>query len=111
MCSKDPHYHRNQKLKKRYGLSPDEYNNILENQLYECAICGVNQHELKVRFHVDHCHDTGYIRGLLCNNCNQGIGKFKDSLDVIKKAYEYVMRNDYGNKVLPSARCNTEVRD
>lgn len=57
-------------LKSRYGLTFEQYNEILKQQNYKCIICGKTKKENIRRLNVDHNHQTGYIRGLLCNFCN-----------------------------------------
>lgn len=73
--------------KLRFGISREEYSQMLVNQNNSCAIC---KKEIKWEAHVDHCHTTGKIRGLLCRNCNLGLGGFKDNIDTIRKAIDYV---------------------
>jgi hypothetical protein len=73
-------------LKTRYNLSYEEYEKMLEDQDGKCAICG-NEEQL----HVDHCHDTERVRGLLCMPCNIGLGMFRDNKDNLIKASEYVL--------------------
>lgn len=73
-------------LKKLYGLSVLEYNQMLARQDFRCAICGDDESA----FHVDHNHKTNKVRGLLCGNCNTGIGLLKDSRVVIEDAARYV---------------------
>lgn len=77
-------------LKCRYGITAEEYNNLNEKQKGNCAICGRNHSELGRMLDVDHCHETGKIRGLLCNNCNQGIGLLKDNPDILRNAIKYL---------------------
>ena len=78
----------------RYGISIQDYNNMLKNQDGVCAICGTSKlSKNKSRFAIDHCHHTGIVRGLLCTNCNSGIGKLKDNPDIVIKAYNYLIRN------------------
>lgn len=77
-------------LKKRYGISIATYNKMLKSQNYSCAICDTHISELTVNLAVDHCHKTKTIRGLLCYNCNSGIGRFKDSIELLKKAINYL---------------------
>ena len=81
-------------LGKNYGITIEQYNNILEQQNGGCAICGSKSALIKShqRLHVDHCHSTGRVRGLLCTNCNQGIGKFNDSEVLLQRAIVYLMR-------------------
>lgn len=77
-------------LKHRYNLSIQEYNTLLNNQDNSCAICKVNQKDKTYFFHVDHCHTTGKVRGLLCAPCNVFLGISKDSVDVFKNAILYL---------------------
>lgn len=83
---------KNCQLKRDYGISLEQYNQLLEQQEHKCNICGTHRDEFKKDLAVDHCHDTGIVRGLLCKNCNTGIGNFKDDIDIMKKAIEYIMR-------------------
>lgn len=78
------------KLKRTYGISYQEYLTILEVQQNSCAICGVDQEDVSRAFAVDHCHDTGKIRGLLCSNCNTGIGNLRDDVGLLQRAIEYL---------------------
>ena len=77
-------------LMQRYGISKEEYMEMFTKQKASCAICGVHQLELKRPLVVDHCHTTMIVRGLLCDNCNNGIGKLQDSVDVLKSAISYL---------------------
>ena len=77
-------------LKRKYGITSEEYDTMYSEQEGCCAICGIHQSELKIRFCVDHDHDTGQVRGLLCNNCNNGIGKLKDNYDLLLRAADYL---------------------
>lgn len=78
-----------------YGLTPDEYDRLLNSQQNRCAICLTDTPTGRWKvFAVDHDHNTGLVRGLLCNECNRGIGLLKDSSDLLKSAYEYINRHD-----------------
>jgi hypothetical protein len=82
----------NSKLKQNYGISMVEYEQKLIEQQHACAICfstTPGQNNIK-RFSVDHCHKTGKIRGLLCSNCNKGIGLLNDSVELLEAAIEYL---------------------
>jgi len=70
----------------KYGLSPEEYDNMVAAQKGCCLICGVTP----TRLHIDHDHTTDVVRGLLCNTCNAGLGQFKDSPDLLRAATKYV---------------------
>ena len=76
---------RAQHLKQRYGITLVDYDQMLEEQDCKCKICGA-----KDKLVVDHCHDRGHVRGLLCQNCNTGLGMFKDTPEIMIKAAEYL---------------------
>lgn len=75
------------KLKIKYNLTIEEYEELYSNQQGRCKICFSIPHK---KLHVDHCHTTGRVRGLLCENCNRGLGMFKDNIDLLEKAKEYI---------------------
>lgn len=84
-------------LRKRYGIGLEEYEALIEAQENRCAICKVAAPTLAEqadrRWNVDHCHTDGHVRGLLCNRCNLGIGKFADNPDLLRAAANYVEQN------------------
>ena len=85
---------KNSKLKKAYGITLDQYNEMLSKQDGKCMIClsdnnGFYNKKPKA-FAVDHCHTTGKIRGLLCGDCNTGIGLLKDNIDLLNNAIKYL---------------------
>ena len=74
-----------------YGLSEEDSDAILQKQNYSCAICKTKVPRGRHRtFHVDHDHQTGKVRGLLCNNCNIGIGALGDNYDTVLAAANYL---------------------
>jgi hypothetical protein len=77
---------------KRYKLDMASYNILVKKQNGLCAICGKNPE--KTRLSVDHNHTTGEVRGLLCRQCNTGIGLFNDKIELLSKAVEY-LKNGY----------------
>jgi DNA-directed RNA polymerase subunit RPC12/RpoP len=78
-------------LKRRYGLTPEQYEAMLVAQDYRCAICGTESFtDCNRRALVDHDHETGEIRGLLCNRCNGGLGLMDDSIELLEKAIRYL---------------------
>ena len=81
---------RNSGLKHRFGIDSEDYFNMLEEQNGVCAIC--RQKPEGKYLHVDHNHETGEIRGLLCKTCNHGLGNFKDNKTYLKNAIEYLDR-------------------
>lgn len=81
----------NKRYKERYGITLDEYNQMLINQDKKCLICGVDESNARdKKLVVDHNHATGAIRGLLCHSCNCGLGYFKDKEDLLNKAINYL---------------------
>lgn len=86
----NPHIKKNNRLKK-YNLNLEQFNDLLKNQNNKCAICGYEKKEDKNFFPVvDHCHETNKVRGLLCMNCNMGLGKFFDNINILEKAIKYL---------------------
>ena len=91
----NPNIGRNAKLKNKYGITLGDYNRILENQNHSCKICGTTNSGRRGTLDVDHCHTTGKVRGLLCTNCNNGLGRFKDSADLLASAIKYLNAKGY----------------
>lgn len=87
---------RNSNYKSKFNITIEEYNKLFSIQEGFCKLCNVHQSNIKKRFAVDHCHktekETGEIlvRGLLCDNCNKGLGHFKDNLKTINKSIRYL---------------------
>ena len=82
---------------KRYGITPEQLAEMIKRQGNRCAICGEppdpNGVRAASRLHVDHDHETGINRDLLCCRCNQGIGYFKDDPALFRAAAEYIERH------------------
>lgn len=100
-CQRDyakSHYYDNRATQraKRYGISEEEYQALFNQQEGRCFIC--NQQETRRRgstvfeLSVDHCHETGRVRGLLCHNCNVGLGQFKDDPRLLEEAITYLQK-------------------
>lgn len=79
-------------LKKSYRLERGEFAKMLAAQNGCCAICGTDKPKGKGRFHVDHCHDTKIVRGLLCQHCNFGIGQFFHRIKLLNAAISYLAK-------------------
>lgn len=78
-------------LKQNYGVTPEQYAEMLERAGGVCEICGRVPSEVSKKGPcVDHCHDTSKVRGILCAPCNMGIGHLRDDPDVLRKALEYL---------------------
>jgi hypothetical protein len=86
---KNPDHHHKHKLRYRYGLSSSDYEVMLLKQGGGCGICGAAPKHDR-RLSVDHDHDTGAVRGLLCDACNQAIGLLRDDPRLLKNAIEYL---------------------
>jgi hypothetical protein len=84
---------RKSHLKRKYGLSLEQYDAMLAAQGGVCAICHLPRPDER-RLHVDHDHETGEIRGLLCFSCNNALGDFRDSLELFRAAAEYLDRDE-----------------
>lgn len=85
------------KLKKKYGIGISDYNDMLTMQASGCAICGNPENIAGRRLSVDHCHETGKVRGLLCNLCNIAIGNLHDDPDLLRRAIQYL--EDEGERI------------
>lgn len=85
-------------IKKLYGITVEEYDELLKKQGKVCAICGDDEPLVhgrtgkQFRLAVDHCHTTGRVRGLLCQKCNRAIGLLRDNIDLLRKAADYLER-------------------
>lgn len=80
-------------LKRKYGMTLADYEAIFEAQGGVCAICGEPRPEERT-LHVDHDHETGVIRGLLCFRCNQAIGSLQEDHDIFQAAADYLDRDE-----------------
>jgi Recombination endonuclease VII len=85
-------YVRNREYQKRFGITLAEYKRRLKAQNGRCAIC--NSKPGRRRLEVDHCHETGRVRGLLCEMCNRGLGTFEDNVALLLAAANYLEGGD-----------------
>ena len=76
-----------QRWKRVYGLTPEDYKRLFETQKGLCAVCKDSE-----ATHIDHCHKTGRVRGLLCHQCNAGIGLLRDSVNTLQAAIDYISK-------------------
>lgn len=89
---RDREYKRNRdqraaQLRWRYGIEPEDFDRMVAAQNGLCAVC-----QRKPAAHVDHDHETGEVRGILCLNCNAGIGQLQDDPEVLRSALDYLER-------------------
>src|SRR5439155_26329707 len=89
-------------LKRKFGLSLDQYDELLAHQGGKCAICSDPPEEGKA-YHIDHDHETGEVRGLLCVRCNNGLGQFKEDRDLLKMAATYILLHEPGEAEVSAA--------
>ena len=89
---------RKSHLMNRYKITLEEYDAMVIKQDNKCGICGRegNSHSNTRHLDVDHCHNTGLIRGLLCNRCNQSMGKVKDNPELLMLMYKWLTQGGYG---------------
>ena len=84
-------------MRRMYGISVQEFNNLLEYQQGGCAICKKPIKNTRRRMNIDHCHDTNEVRGILCSGCNTGLGHLGDNIDGLKKAIAYLQNPPFKN--------------
>ena len=78
-------------IKHRYGITVEQYAQMWEDQDGKCKICGIALNTIpQKQIAIDHCHESNIIRGILCRNCNAGLGFFRDNITVLKKAIKYL---------------------
>jgi hypothetical protein len=98
LCTRDAHNRDGKKvfrnfrndLKWYYGITIEEYENLLISQNHKCAICGADKPGGRGRWHIDHNHETQQVRGILCHKCNVGLGHFNDNTNLLHKALNYL---------------------
>ena len=93
---KKPEYAMNgykRHLRVKFGITIQDYDDMYIEQGGRCAICGVHQSETQKRLCVDHDHESGNVRGLLCDRCNTSIGKFNDDINLLHNAIKYLEGN------------------
>lgn len=85
---------RKEYLKSTYGISLEQYEEMRIAQQYKCYICNRHEDEIpnagSTALNVDHCHDTGIVRKLLCMSCNIALGKVNDDVEILQRCIDYV---------------------
>lgn len=98
-CLATSEYNRKQRLKNEYGLTLEDYEQMLKIQGGVCAICKEPETNIDKRTNklkvlsVDHHHESKRVRGLLCTKCNTGLGMFRDDSQLLLLAAEYLKNN------------------
>jgi len=93
---------RDQFLLRKYNITSEYYNELFLKQEGRCLICNKHQSEFKKSLAIDHNHENGEVRGLLCGNCNTAIGLLKESIDLLENAKNYL--ENYKSKPKPAAK-------
>ena len=96
-----PEKGRDKNLRHSYGITLQEYNEMLDNQSGKCATCGTTEPGGRKSgrgggadvFVVDHCHTTGKVRGLLCHSCNRAMGLLGDNVNIIDEMIKYLKKH------------------
>lgn len=78
-------FKKKRRARQLYGISLDDYDRMVESHGGVCALC-----KKQKPLHIDHCHITGKVRGLLCFNCNAGLGNLGDDPDMLRRGIEYL---------------------
>ena len=78
-------------MQRKYGITLEEYFDILDHQGGVCAICKTDKWGKDNKPHIDHDHETGLVRALLCTTCNMGLGSFRDDISLLARAIEYLV--------------------
>ena len=84
---------RNSTLKAKYGITSKEYDTLFESQGYKCAVCGSSKNQVYGKMPVDHCHNTGKVRGILCQSCNVTLGKVEEKEEILLALIEYLKKH------------------
>jgi len=83
-------------LLRKYNLSLEQYRKMLDTQEHKCLLCKISAKDTASKYLVvDHCHNTGKIRGLLCNPCNTAIGLLKENIETIKNVIQYLTESSH----------------
>lgn len=94
---RDPVAHKRKskkhRLRKYYGITLEQYHKMLKDQDYRCAICDIHNDELTRGLAIDHDHETGEIRGLLCVKCNTILGQANDNIEILINSINYLKLN------------------
>jgi hypothetical protein len=107
---KNPDSDANKQLRRKYGITLEQYNNLFQLQNGLCGICGKSESTRRrkktqgnERLAVDHCHETGVVRGLLCFKCNTAIGSLGDNEEMVMRVIFYLtnsLKNSKGEKFI-----------
>jgi len=88
--------HKSYHLKRLYGITLEQWETMFEAQGQQCACCGVLKTKNKRRWHVDHCHETKKIRGILCHQCNSALAYAKEDISRLQAMINYLKSHSPG---------------
>ncbi len=91
-AKENPDKHKDSQLRHTYGIGLEHFNKLFNDQEGKCLGCKKHQSELKKTLHVDHCHETGKVRGLLCHNCNTVLGHAYDNQEILINLSNYLKK-------------------
>jgi hypothetical protein len=91
----NPEQTKNTILLRKYGITSQIFDTMLDDQCGRCAICGTHFESSKAT-HIDHCHISGKVRALLCRHCNLVLGHAKESVQILENAVQYL--NQHSNE-------------
>lgn len=86
------------RLKARYNITLENYNEMIKVQNNCCIGCGISAKDLGKKLHIDHCHKSTKVRGLLCFNCNSILGHAKDRVIVLQNLVDYLTTDNLQKK-------------
>lgn len=90
--------YRKKYIEREFGINYEQYDQMLKEQKGVCAICGCPETKPNAKYlAVDHNHETGIVRGLLCNNCNRALGLLKDNKEILQSAIKYLEKYERSN--------------
>lgn len=92
-----PTYSRETQIKHRYGITIDDFNKMLLEQDGKCAACKKILTDGPMGTHIDHCHTTKKVRGILCGHCNRALGYVHDDIEKLKALIDYLERTGERN--------------
>ncbi len=85
-----------------YNMTFKDVAKIKEEHNHQCDICHIKESELKRKLHIDHCHYSGKVRGILCDNCNKALGSMKDSIEILENAALYLKNHMRTKRIKPA---------
>jgi len=81
------------RLRKKFGITLEDYNNMVQVQNSRCAICNTHVNSLPRILYVDHDHSSNKVRGLICQKCNSALGLFKDNIAALQASIFYLQKH------------------